>query len=124
MSRHASRHGSRLSAQAQWHHRAVYCSQEWLKQRRVLVTTDGPKDNVLKLKPPLVFGRDEADHLLRELTAVLREELPDADMAALLQPWTAPSAVQAAAMHRGGDLNHHQQQLVAEAAAKKQRVDA
>ncbi len=115
---------TRLCAQMQLKYCALDCLQERLKKRRVLVTTDGPKDNVLKLKPPMVFGREEVDHLLRELTAVLRQELPDADMAALLQPWTAPSAVQAAAMHRGGQLSDQQQQLVAEAAAKKQRVAA
>ena len=104
---------------------SVECrAQEQLKKRRVLVTTDGPKDNVLKLKPPMVFGRTEVDHLLRELTAILQEELPDADREALLQPWSAPSAVQAAAMHRGGHLSDEQQQHVAEAALKKQRVDA
>ena len=98
--------------------------QERLKSRRVLVTTDGPKDNVLKLKPPMVFGRAEVDHLLQELTAILHEELPGANSANLLQPWTAPAAVQAAEMHRGGELTQEQQQHVAEAAIKKQRVDA
>ena len=88
----------------------------------MLVTTDGPKDNVLKLKPPMVFGRDEVDHLLQELRAILREELPNANRAELLQPWTAPSAVQAAEMHHGGHLSAEQQQHVAEAAVKKQRV--
>jgi len=97
--------------------------QERLKARRVLVTTDGPKDNVLKLKPPMVFGRVEVDHLLQELTAILREELPGADKEELLQPWTAPAAVQAEEMHRGGELTGEQQQLVAEAAIKKQRVE-
>ncbi|MCB0980811.1 MAG: aminotransferase class III-fold pyridoxal phosphate-dependent enzyme, partial [Ilumatobacter sp.] len=29
----------------------------------VLVSTDGPADNVLKIKPPIVFGRDHADLL-------------------------------------------------------------
>ncbi len=44
---------------------------ERLRARGVLVSTDGPADNVLKLKPPIVFGRDEADVLLGELDEVL-----------------------------------------------------
>ncbi|MFN8020202.1 MAG: aminotransferase class III-fold pyridoxal phosphate-dependent enzyme [Acidimicrobiales bacterium] len=44
---------------------------ERMRARGVLVSTDGPADNVLKLKPPIVFGRHEADVLLGELDAVL-----------------------------------------------------
>jgi 4-aminobutyrate aminotransferase-like enzyme len=44
-----------------------------LRDRGVLVSTDGPFDNVLKLKPPIVFGRAEADILCEELEAALRE---------------------------------------------------
>jgi hypothetical protein len=42
-----------------------------LRERGVLVSTDGPADNVLKIKPPIVFDRAEADVLLAELDAVL-----------------------------------------------------
>ncbi len=34
-----------------------------LRQQGVLASTDGPLDNVLKFKPPMVFGRAEADRL-------------------------------------------------------------
>ena len=44
---------------------------ERMRARGVLISTDGPADNVLKLKPPIVFGRAEADVLLDELDAVL-----------------------------------------------------
>jgi 4-aminobutyrate aminotransferase-like enzyme len=44
-----------------------------LRERGVLLSTDGPFDNVLKLKPPLVFGRREADILCEELDIVLVE---------------------------------------------------
>jgi 4-aminobutyrate aminotransferase-like enzyme len=43
-----------------------------LRDRGVLVSTDGPFDNVLKLKPPIVFGREEADILCDELELALR----------------------------------------------------
>jgi 4-aminobutyrate aminotransferase-like enzyme len=44
---------------------------ERLRARGVLISTDGPADNVLKIKPPIVFGRSEAEILLTELDAVL-----------------------------------------------------
>ncbi len=47
---------------------------ERLRARGVLISTDGPADNVLKIKPPLVFGRAEADILLGELDVVLADE--------------------------------------------------
>lgn len=37
----------------------------------VLISTDGPLHNVLKIKPPLVFTQANADELLEVLTAVL-----------------------------------------------------
>lgn len=46
--------------------------REALKARRVLVSTDGPFSSVIKLKPPLCFGRQQADRLLRELLPVLQ----------------------------------------------------
>lgn len=42
-----------------------------LRERSVLLSTDGPYENVLKLKPPMVFGRKEADLLCDRLEAVL-----------------------------------------------------
>ncbi|GLC36267.1 hypothetical protein PLESTB_000604100 [Pleodorina starrii] len=52
--------------------------KERMKARRVLLSTDGPYDNVIKIKPPLVFGFREADVLLQQLGEVLRRELtPD-----------------------------------------------
>ena len=44
---------------------------EGLRLRGVLASTDGPDDNVLKVKPPMVFGRDEADVLLSACADVL-----------------------------------------------------
>jgi 4-aminobutyrate aminotransferase-like enzyme/Ser/Thr protein kinase RdoA (MazF antagonist) len=47
---------------------------ERLRDHRILVSTDGPLDNVLKIKPPLCFGRDDADRLVATLAGVLRED--------------------------------------------------
>ncbi|GLI69486.1 hypothetical protein VaNZ11_014119 [Volvox africanus] len=49
--------------------------KERMKARRVLLSTDGPYDNVLKIKPPLVFGIREAEVLLGQLSEVLEREL-------------------------------------------------
>ncbi len=42
-----------------------------LRDRRVLVSATGPSGNVLKIRPPLVFGAADADRLLTELDAAL-----------------------------------------------------
>ncbi|GAB5373928.1 MAG: aspartate aminotransferase family protein [Acuticoccus sp.] len=42
-----------------------------LRERRVLISATGPGANVLKIRPPLVFGPREADHLLESLADVL-----------------------------------------------------
>lgn len=42
-----------------------------LRLRGVLAATDGPDDNVLKIKPPMVFGPTEAAILLAETEAAL-----------------------------------------------------
>jgi 4-aminobutyrate aminotransferase-like enzyme len=44
-----------------------------LQRRRVLVATGGADNNVLKIRPPLVFGDDDADRFVTELDAVLTE---------------------------------------------------
>ena len=47
---------------------------ERLKDLGILTSTDGPDDNVLKIKPPLVFSRADADRLATTLDAVLAED--------------------------------------------------
>ncbi|QXD17048.1 aminotransferase class III-fold pyridoxal phosphate-dependent enzyme [Rhodocaloribacter litoris] len=46
---------------------------ERAKERGVLLSTDGPLHNVLKIKPPLVFSEADADRLAGTLDAVLAE---------------------------------------------------
>jgi 4-aminobutyrate aminotransferase-like enzyme len=45
-----------------------------LRERRVLLGTEGPFDNVLKIRPPMTFDADAADALLAGLDATLRED--------------------------------------------------
>jgi 4-aminobutyrate aminotransferase-like enzyme len=40
---------------------------DFVRARRVLLSTDGPRHNVIKVKPPLVFGELEARVLARAL---------------------------------------------------------
>jgi 4-aminobutyrate aminotransferase-like enzyme/Ser/Thr protein kinase RdoA (MazF antagonist) len=52
---------------------------EQMKERAVLLSTDGPFHNVIKIKPPLVFSRRDADELLTIMDSVLTR-------------WSVPSA--------------------------------
>jgi 4-aminobutyrate aminotransferase-like enzyme len=45
-----------------------------MRDRGVLVSTDGPFHNVLKIKPPLCFGAADADRLLSTLDGILGED--------------------------------------------------
>jgi 4-aminobutyrate aminotransferase-like enzyme len=48
------------------------------RSRGVLMGTEGPHDNVLKMRPPMIFSRENADHLVSVLddtfAAVLANE--------------------------------------------------
>lgn len=46
---------------------------EKMKERGFLLSTDGPLYNVLKIKPPLVFSKTNADELVTNLEEVLEE---------------------------------------------------
>ncbi len=41
---------------------------------RHLLSTDGPDDNVLKIRPPLVFGEEDAERFGAPPTTVLAED--------------------------------------------------
>jgi 4-aminobutyrate aminotransferase-like enzyme len=45
-----------------------------MKQEGVLLSTDGPLHNVIKIKPPLVFSAANADFFLTRLERVLQED--------------------------------------------------
>ena len=44
-----------------------------MKSKRVLISKIGPFDNVLKIRPPIVFSKNNADQLLDTLDEVLTE---------------------------------------------------
>lgn len=44
---------------------------EKMKQEKILLSTDGPYKNVLKIKPPMVFNRDNADLFAEKMDQIL-----------------------------------------------------
>jgi 4-aminobutyrate aminotransferase-like enzyme len=42
-----------------------------MRDRGILMSTDGPFNNVLKIKPPMCFDEHDADFLLENLEEVL-----------------------------------------------------
>ena len=52
---------------------AAYISNR-MKDYGILMSTDGPLHNVLKLKPPIVFSKDNADELVQALDRILSED--------------------------------------------------
>ena len=46
---------------------------ERMKARGILLSTEGPLHNVLKLKPPMIFGREQVDLFMGVFTDVLRD---------------------------------------------------
>jgi 4-aminobutyrate aminotransferase-like enzyme/Ser/Thr protein kinase RdoA (MazF antagonist) len=53
--------------------RATYLANR-MRELGVLMSTDGPQHNVLKIKPPIVFNRRDADFLTDTLERVFRED--------------------------------------------------
>ena len=46
-----------------------------LRERSILVSTDGPANNVLKIKPPMCFTKENVDQLIHEFEGVLRKSI-------------------------------------------------
>ncbi|KAG5318116.1 AGT2L aminotransferase, partial [Pseudoatta argentina] len=44
-----------------------------MKEKKILISSDGPDNNVLKLKPPMVFTLENANHFISVLDKVLDE---------------------------------------------------
>jgi 4-aminobutyrate aminotransferase-like enzyme len=44
-----------------------------MRQRRVLISATGPAGNVLKIRPPLVFGERDVARFLEALDATFAE---------------------------------------------------
>ena len=42
-------------------------------EERILMGSEGPDDNVLKIRPPLTIGAEDVNHLLHMLDKVMHE---------------------------------------------------
>jgi 4-aminobutyrate aminotransferase-like enzyme len=62
-------HGLFLGVQLESRERAL-AIKDGLQARGVLISTDGPNDDVLKIKPPLVIAAADCDRFLEALWAV------------------------------------------------------
>jgi 4-aminobutyrate aminotransferase-like enzyme len=49
---------------------------ERMKDRGILLSTDGPFHNVIKIKPPIIFSKADADVVSTQLNIALQEEFP------------------------------------------------
>ena len=50
---------------------AHYIKNE-LRNRHILINTDGPHDSVLKIKPPLRFSKEDAFKIIEHLGNILK----------------------------------------------------
>jgi 4-aminobutyrate aminotransferase-like enzyme len=44
-----------------------------MRAHRILLGSEGPKDNILKIRPPLTITRDDVDMILTILDQILTE---------------------------------------------------
>ena len=54
-------------------HHASYIADR-MRDHGILISTDGPDHNVLKMKPPIVFDENDADRLVATLEKILQED--------------------------------------------------
>lgn len=45
-----------------------------MKEHKILMSVDGPQNNVLKIKPPMVFGIEHAKELIKRLEKIFQED--------------------------------------------------
>ncbi len=55
------------------HHKLAQYLKNGLRQRHILISTDGPDDSVLKTKPPLCFTKTDAEQVVEALDKLLSE---------------------------------------------------
>ena len=50
-----------------------------MRDKGILMSTDGPFENVLKIKPPVIFSKSDSDFLLDSIQKVLKEDFMKVD---------------------------------------------
>lgn len=61
-----------------------------MKENRVLLSADGPHRNVLKIKPPMCFTKEDAKFMVDQLDGVLTGQCADLEDASLPPSLPAP----------------------------------
>jgi 4-aminobutyrate aminotransferase-like enzyme len=46
-----------------------------MRDKGILMSVDGPYNNVLKIKPPIIFSKSNSDFLLETIRTVLKEDV-------------------------------------------------
>ena len=46
-----------------------------MRERNILISTDGPFENVLKMKPPLCFSKENVDMVIENLDQILSTDI-------------------------------------------------
>lgn len=62
-----------VDAHGEPHKQLAYWIKNRLREKYILISTDGPNESVLKIKPPLSFSLQNADTLIRTMDEVLME---------------------------------------------------
>lgn len=44
-----------------------------MREEHILISTDGPHNNIIKFKPPMVFTKENVDEVVSTLDRVLKE---------------------------------------------------
>ncbi|XP_053393427.1 5-phosphohydroxy-L-lysine phospho-lyase-like isoform X1 [Mercenaria mercenaria] len=52
---------------------AKYIIKKMKEDYKILLSTDGPYDNVLKMKPPMCFSKENCDYLLQSLEQLIKD---------------------------------------------------
>jgi len=55
--------------------------QKRLKHRLIIISIEGPYDNILKFKPPMTFTKEDVDYLVESLDATLKEMKEESEQA-------------------------------------------
>jgi 4-aminobutyrate aminotransferase-like enzyme/Ser/Thr protein kinase RdoA (MazF antagonist) len=59
-----------------------------MKTHGILISVDGPQNNVIKIKPPMCFSRENAEDLIRYLQKILKEDFINSSNLSLIQDST------------------------------------
>lgn len=62
-----------------------------MRDERILLSTDGPDANVLKMKPPMVFTKENVDEVVSTLDRILKEVRNNTELLASIST-TIPKA--------------------------------